>query len=128
MRLIPPVRPYSNRFLKGFICMLIYVACWPLLAYLAGKLIPAIGSGDISKVSSIIVKSLLLFLIQKTAQFGQDVFIAKPSLEISEVMRGNLFNFLPLLVSITPLTLTDPDLIKIFASPPEETKFFHFKN
>ena len=71
--------------------MLIYVACWPLLAYLAGNLIPAIGSGDLSKVSNIIVKSLLVFLIQKTAQFGQDVFIAKPSLEISEVMRGNLF-------------------------------------
>jgi len=72
--------------------MLIYVACWPLLAYLAGKLIPAIGSGDLSKVSSIIINSLLVFLIQKTAQFGQDVFIAKPSLEISEVMRGNLFS------------------------------------
>jgi len=71
--------------------MLIYVACWPLLAYLAGNLIPAIGSGDLSKVSSIIIKSLLIFLIQKIAQFGQDVFIAKPSLEISEVMRGNLF-------------------------------------
>jgi len=72
--------------------MLIYVACWPLLAYLAGNLIPAIGSGDLSKVSSIIIKSLLVFLVQKTAQFGQDVFIAKPSLEISEVMRGNLFS------------------------------------
>jgi len=71
--------------------MLIYVACWPLLAYLAGNLIPAIGSGNLSNVSSIIIKSLLVFLIQKTAQFGQDVFIAKPSLEISEVMRGNLF-------------------------------------
>ncbi|MBO8232044.1 multidrug ABC transporter [Prochlorococcus marinus str. MU1402] len=91
MRLIPPIRPYSNRFIKGFICMIIYVACWPLLAYLAGKLIPAIGSGDLSKVSSIIVWSLLVFLIQKIAQFGQDVFIAKPSLEISEEMTGNLF-------------------------------------
>ncbi len=72
--------------------MLIYVACWPLLAYFAGNLIPAIGSGDLSKVSSIIIKSLFVFLVQKTAQFGQDVFIAKPSLEISEVMRGNLFS------------------------------------
>ena len=72
--------------------MLIYVACWPLLAYLAGNLIPAIGSGDLSKVSSIIIKSLFVFLVQKTAQFGQDVFIAKPSLEISEVMRANLFS------------------------------------
>ena len=92
MRLIPPVRPYTNRFLKGFICMLIYVACWPLLAYFAGNLIPAIGSGEISKVISIIVKSLFIFLVQKIAQFGQDVFIAKPALEISEVMKGNLFS------------------------------------
>ncbi len=91
MRLIPSVRPYANRFLKGFICMLIYVACWPLLAYLAGNLIPAIGSGDLSRVSNIIVKSLIVFLIQKSFQFGQDVYIAKPSLEISEIMRGNLF-------------------------------------
>ena len=38
-----------------------------------------------------IIKSLIVFLIQKTAQFGQDVYIAKPSLEISEVIRINLF-------------------------------------
>ena len=72
--------------------MLIYVACWPLLAYFAGNLIPAIGSGDLSKVTNIIVNSLFVFLVQKIAQFGQDVFIAEPSLEISEVMRGNLFS------------------------------------
>jgi len=72
--------------------MIIYVACWPILAFLAGKLIPAIGSGEISTVINIIIKSLVVFLIQKTAQFGQDVYIARPSLEISEVMRRNLFS------------------------------------
>ncbi len=72
--------------------MTIYVACWPILAYLAGKLIPAIGSGDLSNVSNIIIKSLIVFLIQKIAQFGQDIFIAKPSLDISKVMRENLFS------------------------------------
>jgi len=72
--------------------MIIYVACWPLLAFLAGKLIPAIGSGDLSKVSSIIIKTLFIFLIQKLAQYGQDLFIAKPSLDISENIRINLFS------------------------------------
>ena len=71
--------------------MIIYVSCWPLLAFLAGKLIPAIGAGDLDKVSDIILKSLGVFLIQKTAQYGQDVLIAKPSLEISETIRINLF-------------------------------------
>ena len=72
--------------------MIIYVACWPILAFLAGKLIPAIGTGNLSSVSNIIIKSLVIFLIQKIAQFGQDVYIAEPSLEISEVMRQNLFS------------------------------------
>ncbi len=72
--------------------MIIYVACWPILAFLAGKLIPAIGSGEISTVTNIIINSLVVFLIQKIAQYGQDVYIAKPSLEISEVMRQNLFS------------------------------------
>ena len=72
--------------------MIIYVGCWPLLAFVAGKLIPAIGSGDLLLVSKIIISTLVIFLIQKTAQFGQDVFVAKPSLEISEVMRQKLFS------------------------------------
>ena len=72
--------------------MIIYVGCWPILAFVAGKLIPAIGSGDLSSVFRIIIITLLIFLIQKIAQFGQDVYIAKPSLEISEVMRQKLFS------------------------------------
>ena len=92
LQLIPSITPYINRFIKGFICMIIYVACWPILAFLAGKLIPAIGSGEISTVTNIIINSLVVFLIQKTAQYGQDVYIAKPSLEISEVMRQSLFS------------------------------------
>ena len=72
--------------------MIIYVACWPILAFLAGNLIPAIGSGDLRNVFDIIIKSLIVFLIQKLAQFGQDLFIAKPSLDISEDIRRKLFS------------------------------------
>lgn len=92
MGLIPPIKPYLGRLSKGFACMIIYVACWPILAFLAGKLIPAIGSGDLKAVTNIIIKTLIIFLIQKTAQYGQDLFIAKPSLEISEEIRNILFS------------------------------------
>ena len=92
MGLIPPIKPYLGRLSKGFACMIIYVACWPILAFLAGKLIPAIGSGDLNLVSNIILRTLIIFLIQKTAQYGQDLFIAKPSLEISEEIRNTLFS------------------------------------
>jgi len=72
--------------------MIIYVTCWPILAFLAGKLIPAIGSGELKIVSNLIIQTLIIFLIQKTAQYGQDLFIAKPSLEISEEIRNALFS------------------------------------
>ena len=72
--------------------MIVYVGCWPLIAILAGNLIPSIGSGDLTKVREIILKTLFVFLVQKTAQYGQDIFIAKPSIEISEVIRTKLFN------------------------------------
>ncbi|ABM72109.1 ABC transporter, possibly multidrug efflux [Prochlorococcus marinus str. MIT 9515] len=72
--------------------MIVYVVCWPILAFVAGKLIPAIGAGDLKSVSNIILSTLVIFLIQKIAQFGQDVYIAEPSLEISEVMRQKLFS------------------------------------
>ncbi len=71
---------------------MVYVGCWPILAFLAGKLIPAIGSGNLTEVFRIIILSLVVFLIQKTAQFGQDVLVSKPALEISELMRANLFS------------------------------------
>ena len=72
--------------------MIIYVGCWPILAFVAGKLIPAIGSGNLLSVSKIIISTLVIFLIQKIAQFGQDIYVAKPALEISEVMRQKLFS------------------------------------
>ena len=34
--------------------MLVFVACWPLLAWLAGQLIPAIGAGDFQTVLRVI--------------------------------------------------------------------------
>jgi len=92
LSLIPQIKPYLGGLSKGFACMIIYVACWPILAFLAGQLIPAIGSGDLKAVSNIIIRTLIIFLIQKTAQYGQDLFIAKPSLEISEEIRNSLFS------------------------------------
>ncbi len=71
--------------------MLIYVGCWPVLAWLAGTLIPSIGEGDLKQVLTIIALTLIVFLIQKTAQFVQDTLLAAPALRISQDLRRNLF-------------------------------------
>ncbi len=75
----------------GAISMVAYVTCWPLLAWLSGKLISAIGKGDTAQVLKIILQALFIFIIQKIAQFLQDSLLAKPALAISQDLRNHLF-------------------------------------
>ena len=87
----PLLKPYRRRLLSGGLCILIYVSCWPLLAWLAGQLIPAIGAGNFPVVLRTIAAALGLFLVQKAAQFGQDTLLAGPALRVSQELRRGLF-------------------------------------
>ena len=64
-RLLPLLMPYRSALLAGGVCMLVFVACWPLLAWLAGQLIPAIGAGSLNRAGGTIALALLVFLVQK---------------------------------------------------------------
>jgi ATP-binding cassette subfamily B protein len=90
-RLLPLLMPYRSALLAGGVCMLVFVACWPLLAWLAGQLIPAIGAGDFGRVLQVIGLALTVFMLQKLAQFGQDTLLAGPALQVSQELRRRLF-------------------------------------
>ena len=90
-RLLPLLMPYRSALLAGGVCMLIFVVCWPLLAWLAGQLIPAIGAGDFGRVLQVISLALAVFMLQKLAQFGQDTLLAGPALQVSQELRRRLF-------------------------------------
>ncbi|MFM7734307.1 MAG: ABC transporter ATP-binding protein [Cyanobium sp.] len=90
-RLWPLLKPHRRALLAGGVCILIFVASFPLLAWLAGQLIPAIGAGDIPKVLRTVGVALAVFLVQKTAQFGQDTLLAGPALHVSQELRQRLF-------------------------------------
>jgi ATP-binding cassette subfamily B protein len=90
-RLLPLLMPYRSALLAGGVCMLVFVACWPLLAWLAGQLIPAIGAGDFGRVLQVIGLALTVFMLQKLAQFGQDTLLAGPALQVSRELRRRLF-------------------------------------
>ncbi len=87
----PLLKPHRRRLLLGGLCMLVFVACWPLLAWLAGQLIPAIGAGDLPAVARTIAAALVVFMVQKVAQFGQDILLAGPALGVSQELRRSLF-------------------------------------
>ena len=90
-RLLPLLQPHRNALLAGGLCMLVFVVCWPLLAWLAGQLIPAIGAGEFPQVLRVISLALAVFMLQKLAQFGQDTLLAGPALQVSQELRRRLF-------------------------------------
>ena len=91
-KLLLLLRAHYKELCFGAGFMVIYVVCWPILAWLAGRLIPAIGKGDLVLVIQITVQALFVFLIQKLAQFFQDTLFANPALSISQQLRNQLFN------------------------------------
>jgi ATP-binding cassette subfamily B protein len=90
-RLWPLLKPHRRTLLAGGFCILVFVASFPVLAWLAGQLIPAIGAGDIPRVLRSVGLALAVFLVQKTAQFGQDTLLAGPALHVSQELRQRLF-------------------------------------
>ena len=89
--LIGKLKEHLPPLILGGISMLVYVSCWPILAWLAGKLIPAIGQGNTNQVLTVILQALIIFIIQKTAQYLQDSLLAKPALALSKDLRTTLF-------------------------------------
>ena len=89
--LLPLLKPHRRRLVAGGLCMVVFVLSFPLLAWLAGQLIPAIGAGDLQRVLRTIAAALGVFLVQKAAQFGQDTLMAGPALQVSQELRRRLF-------------------------------------
>jgi len=89
--LIRRLKGHLPVLILGGISMLVYVICWPILAWLSGKLIPAIGQGNTKLVLIVILQALIVFIIQKIAQYLQDSLLAKPALSLSQDLRSTLF-------------------------------------
>ena len=109
-RLLPLLRPHSRRLLAGGVCIVIFVGCWPLLAYLAGQLIPAIGAGNLPEVLRCIGLALAVFMVQKLAQYGQDTLLAGPALQVAQDLRRQIFARLQTLRFSSLETLSAGDL------------------
>jgi len=90
-RLLPLLAQHWVSLLAGACCTVVYVASFPLLAQVAGNLIPAIGGGRFQEALQMIGLTMAIFLAQKLAQYGQDTLLASPSLWVSQALRQAIF-------------------------------------
>jgi len=71
-------KPHRRRSGPGGVCTAGVCGLLPLLAWLAGQLIPAIGGRRFRHRAAGDPAALAVFLLAKLAQFGQDTLLASP--------------------------------------------------
>lgn len=86
-QLLPFLRPQTGTIGRALVCTLIFTAFWPLLAQLAGTATEYLSTGQVGKMAQLSGVLAIAFLINKTAQYGQDSLMAKAALNIALALR-----------------------------------------
>lgn len=90
-RLLPYLRPHWRTITQALLCTLIFTACWPLLAWLAGKLLDLLVRGQVLQLAQLSGIVAAIFFVQKVAQYGQDSLMAKAALAIALDLRKRTY-------------------------------------
>ncbi|MBD0335354.1 MAG: ABC transporter ATP-binding protein [Cyanobacteria bacterium Co-bin13] len=77
--------------LQALLCTLVFVAYWPILAYLAGRTLELLSQGNVEGVAQLMVVTLVGFFIQKLGQYGQDSLMAKVALQAAFKVRREVY-------------------------------------
>ncbi len=90
-QLIPYIRPEIPTIAVAFTCTLIFIGCWPIIAWLAGDMARYIGEGNLGAIAQIAGICFFLFLFRGAAQYGQDSLMAKAALKIALEIRKQIY-------------------------------------
>lgn len=90
-QLPPYLRPHRQTIAPALVCTVVFTACWPLIAWLAGKISDALGQGQVEEVARLSLITAAVFLVQKIAQYGQDSLMAKAALAIALDLRKTVY-------------------------------------
>lgn len=90
-QLLPFIRPQSLVICWAFICTLVFTIFWPIKAWLAGEVSQYIGKGDPSSIARLAGLAAVVFLLQGSAQYGQDSLMAKASLNAALNLRKAVY-------------------------------------
>lgn len=89
--LLPYLNPHRRTIAKAFACTLVFTGFWPILVWLAGRLLSLTAQGDIAALAKIAGVVAVGFLVQKIAQYGQDSLMAKAALAIAFDLRKRVY-------------------------------------
>lgn len=90
-QLLPFLRPHGQLIAGALACTLIFTACWPIMAALAGRLLALLVQGNVPQLVQLSGVLAGVFLIHKIAQYGQDSQMAKAALAIAFDLRNRVY-------------------------------------
>jgi len=90
-QLLPYLRPQWKTIAQAFACTLVFTVFWPILAWLAGRVAEYIAQGNVGAIAQLAGISIIIFLSQKVAQYGQDALMAKAALYIAFHLRQRVY-------------------------------------
>lgn len=93
-QLLPFVRPHGRTIALAFVCTLIFIGFWPILAWLSGEMIALLVKGNVLGLARLAAVTGGGFLLQKLAQYGQDSLMAKAALHIAFDLRKYVYSHL----------------------------------
>ncbi|MBI4784683.1 MAG: ABC transporter ATP-binding protein [Oscillatoriophycideae cyanobacterium NC_groundwater_1537_Pr4_S-0.65um_50_18] len=91
LQLLPYLRPHWQTIARALVCTVVFTACWPILAALAGQLLGFLVKGDVSSLARGAGVVAGVFFVQKFAQYGQDSLMAKAALAIALDLRKQVY-------------------------------------
>lgn len=91
LRLTPYLRPHWRTIAFALGCTAVFTVAWPLLAWLAGKMLGFLVQGEVGPLARWSVVVAGIFLVQKTAQYGQDSLMARAALAIALDLRNHTY-------------------------------------
>ncbi|MBD1866716.1 ABC transporter ATP-binding protein [Cyanobacteria bacterium FACHB-471] len=90
-QLLPYLRPHWRAIAQALLCTLVFTACWPVLAWLAGEALGFLVQGNVPSLARLSGVLAGIFLVQKIAQYGQDSQMAKAALAIALDLRKRVY-------------------------------------
>ncbi|HIK46735.1 MAG TPA: ABC transporter ATP-binding protein [Leptolyngbyaceae cyanobacterium M65_K2018_010] len=85
------MREQWRTILQALIGTVLFVAYWPILAWLAGKMLAQLSAGNVGAVARLIVITMAGFAVQKLGQYIQDALMSKAALEVAFKVRKDVY-------------------------------------
>jgi ATP-binding cassette subfamily B protein len=89
--LVPYLRQQWPTILQALVGTVIFVAYWPILAWLAGRILALLSAGDVAAVSRFIAITMGGFAVQKVGQYVQDALMSKAALQVAFQVRRDVY-------------------------------------